>query len=310
MLKLIQNEWMKLWSKKATWIMVILLAVMIIGLSGLGKFMEGLNDSSAWIEDQKVELSQVEKELEATDLAEDKRVELLQQQEELQQDISFNVEYNIPSTREKAILDTSGVMSLVMLLMIVVSAGIVATEFSTGTIKMLLSRPVKRWKILTSKYLTVLLFGLLLTVVTYVFSVISAYIFYPAAEGSSILFNNSEIAISAVFGESIYLVVLSFAYVCVMATLAFMIGSVFRSSSLAIGISIFLYFTGTMIVMFLQDYAIAKYLVFAHGLDQYGMGYKMLESNTMPFSIAVLTAYVIVFLGISYATFVKRDITA
>jgi len=301
---------MKLWSKKATWTMVILLAVMIIGFSGLEKFMEGLNDNSAWTEDLKVELTQVEEELDTTDLAEDKKVELLQRQEELQENISYNVENNKPSTREKVILETSGAMSLVMLLMIIVSAGIVATEFSTGTIKMLLSRPVKRWKILTSKYLTVLLFGLLLTVVTFVFSFISAYIFFPAAEGSFVLFNNSEIAIGAVFGESMYLVMLSFVYVCVMATLAFMIGSVFRSSSLAIGVSIFLYFTSTMIVMFLQEFAFAKYLVFAHNLDQYGMGFKMLESNTMPFSIAVLTAYVIVFLGISYVTFMKRDITA
>ena len=310
MLKLIQNEWIKLWHKKGTWIAVILLAVLIIGLSGLGKFMEGKNNNSAWTEDLRVELEQVEEELSAADLAEDERVELIQRQKDIQQNINVNIQMSIPKTRENAILETAGAMSLVLLLMIITSAGIVASEFSQGTIKMLLSRPVKRWKILTSKYVTVLLFGLTLTFVTYVFSVISAYVFYPAAEGSSILFNNADIAVTSVWGESVYLLLLSFVYVCVMATLAFTIGSVFRSSAMAIGISIFLYFSGSMIVMFLQDYAIAKYILFAHDLMQYQSDYRILESNTMPFSIAVLVAYLVVFLAISYSTFIKRDITA
>ncbi|KAA0948743.1 ABC transporter permease [Sporosarcina sp. ANT_H38] len=310
MLKLIQNEWMKLWSKKGTWIMVILLVVMIVGVSGLGKLTEGLNNSEAWTADLRVELAQVEQELNATDLTEVEKSELITRQQEIEQNIVDSIEMSKPISREKIILDSFGMMSLVTLLMIIASAGIVASEFSQGTIKMLLSRPVKRWKILTSKYLTVLLFGLLLTVVTYVSSVVGAFIFYPAAEGSSIAFYNSEVAVTAVFGESAYLVLLAFVYVCVMATLAFMIGSVFRSSALAIGVSLFLFFSGSMIVMFLERYAVAKFVLFAHDLTQYELGYKVLESNTMLFSIAVLMAYVIVFLTISYTTFIKRDITA
>jgi len=301
---------MKLWSKKGTWVMVILLVVMIVGVSGLGKLTEGVNDSSAWTADLQKELAQVEQELGEADLAEDKKSELVARQQEIEANIVMNIEMSKPMNREKIILDSSGMMSIVMLLMIIASAGIVASEFSQGTIKMLLSRPVKRWKILTSKYLTVLLFGLLLTVVTYISSVVGAFIFYPAAEGSSVMFNDSEIAVTAVYGESIYLVLLAFVYVCVMATLAFTIGSVFRSSALAIGVSLFLFFTGSLIVMFLERFAVAKYILFAHNLTQYETGYQVLASNTMPFSVIVLISYVIVFLAISYTTFIKRDITA
>ncbi|MHA6259082.1 ABC transporter permease [Sporosarcina sp. CAU 1771] len=310
MLKLIQNEWMKLWSKKGTWVMVILLAVLIVGLSGLSKLMENLDDNSGWTDSLQEELTQVEGELNAPDLTEDRKFELIQRQEEVQENINFSIEASKPTTREHSILSAYGTMSFVLLLMIIASAGIVASEFSQGTIKMLLSRPVNRWKILTSKYITVLVFGLTLTAITYVFSVLSAYIFYPAAEGNSVLFNEVEIPVTAVLGESAYLVLLAFVYVGVMSTLAFMIGSVFRSSALAIGVSIFLFFTGSMIVMFLQDYAVAKFILFAHDLTQYGLDYKVLDTNTMPFSIAVLVAYVIVFLAISYTTFIKRDITA
>lgn len=290
--------------------MVVLLAVMIVGISGLGKLMEGSYDNSAWTADMQEELAQVEGELSEPDITEDRKVALIEQQDELQQNITLSIQSDVPTSREQSILGTSSMMSLVMLLMIIASAGIVASEFSQGTIKMLLSRPVKRWKVLTSKYLTVLLFGLLLTAITYLFSMASAYIFYLPAEGNSILFNESEIMVTAVFGETAYLVLLAFVYVVVMSTLAFMIGSVFRSSALAIGVSLFLFFTGSMIVMFLERFAAAKFILFAHDLTQYGIGYKVLESNTMPFSIAVLIAYTVAFLAISYTTFIKRDITA
>lgn len=290
--------------------MVILIAAMIVGLSGLLRLLNELNDYSSWTESLQQELVQVEEELASPDVTEEKKAELLQRQEEIGYEIESTMEMSKPKSSEEVILETSGMMSLVMLFMIIVAAGIVASEFSQGTIKMLLSRPVKRWKILTSKYVTVLLFGLTLTAITYVASVVSAYIFYPTAEGNSVLLYGSEIAVTAVFGKSIYLVLLAFVYVAVMSTLAFMIGSVFRSTALSIGISLFLYFTGSMIVMFLERFEFAKFILFAHDLAQYETGFKMLESNTMPFSIAVLLAYVVVLLVVSYTTFMKRDITA
>lgn len=290
--------------------MVILLAVMIVGLSGLSKFLETLNDNSGWMESLEEELAQVEEQLSAPNLEEEEKAELLEREANLQADIVYAIEVSQPQTREKVILDIYGMMSFILLLMIIASAGIVASEFSQGTIKMLLSRPVKRWKILTSKYLTIVLFGLTLTVIAFVCSVASAYVFYPAVEGNTVLFFNEEVAVNDVFGKSMYLILLEFAYVLVMSTLAFMIGSVFRSSALAIGISMFLYFSGSMIVMFLQDYAIAKYILFAHNLSQYEQGYGLLDNITMPFSIAVLVTYLVVFLVISYSTFIKRDITA
>ena len=135
--------------------MVILLVVMIVGVSGLVKLTEGLNNYESWTADLQEELVQVKQELGEVDLAEDKKSELIARQQEIEQNIDMNIEMSKPISREKTILDSSGMMSLVTLLMIIASAGIVASEFTQGTIKMLLSRPVKRWKIITSKYMTV-----------------------------------------------------------------------------------------------------------------------------------------------------------
>ena len=239
-----------------------------------------------------------------------KELILESQKQGLEETIVMNEEWNQPGSREGIIVNAYGTISLVTLFTIIASAGIVASEFSQGTIKMLLSRPVRRWKILTSKYVTILLFGLLLTVLTYVFTIISAFIFFPSAEGNSIIWSGADLELSAIWGKSAYMMFLSLVNVFMISTFAFMVGSVFRSTSLAVGLSIFLFFTGTMIVVFLEKFEIAKYIFFAHDLTQYEIGYKMLDSNTMPFSVVIVSVYVILFLAISYLTFSKRDVTA
>ncbi len=311
MLNLIKNEWMKLWSKKGTWTMVILLAVIIVGVMGIVKYSEGAFDETAWNAELEIQLEEVETALAEPDIEADEKANLEAEQADLQEMIAMNIESSKPVTRESLIADTFGMMAIVTLLTIIVASGIVSTEFSEGTIKMLLSRPVKRWKILTSKYVTVLLFCLLATAITYVASFVSAFIFFPGATESTITFSNQEIATSAYFGKSLYLLFLAFINAAIISTLAFTLGVVFRSTAMAIGISVFLYFTGGIIVAFLQEYEIAKYIIFAHtNLTQFETGYLTFPDMTMPFSVAVLLVYWVLFLVISYMMFGKRDVTA
>ncbi|MDN4606643.1 ABC transporter permease [Sporosarcina highlanderae] len=253
MLKLMQNEWMKLWNKKGTWVMVAIMIVMTAGMMSLMKYISTQNMGGNF-------------------------------------------------TRESMIGDPSSLGGTVLLLTVIVAAGIVASEFSQGTIKMLLTRPVKRWKILTSKFITVNLFGMFLMVIGYVVYILLAIVLFKSG---------TDQGLSDVWGKSLYMVLLSFGSVFVTSTFAFAVGSVFRSSSLAIGLSLFIYFTGTTISALLAKYEIAKYLLFTHmDLTQFETGMMLVEDMTMPFSLAVLGVYVVVFLVISYTSFVKRDVTA
>lgn len=210
------------------------------------------------------------------------------------------------------IKDLPANLSVITLFAVVVAAGIVATEFSQGTIKMLLTRPVKRWKILTSKLITVGIFAIALTVVLLVVGVISGYIFFDSIPGKDLEVVNGQIVDVSFWGRILLLTGLSLINVFVIATLAFMIGSVFRSSSLAIGISIFLMFMGVQITYMLARFEFVKYILFANtNLSQYiGNNQPMIEGLTMPFSIVVILVYVMVFLVISYWSFMKRDVTA
>ncbi len=313
MLKLIQNEWMKLWSKKGTWVMTGLLAVFIVGMFGLTKWIETKKDSSEqdWKVSVQEELAYTKEQLAMPTLATNERKRLEGNEKVYEHQLANSIEPLDSNSRERMIMDSAGIGSVVVLLVVIVAAGIVASEFSQGTIKMLLSRPVKRWKILTSKYVTVILFGVVLMLVGFGVSIISAYVIFQSGSGQELVWNGKEVVEVSVWGRGLYILLLSFANVFVTATFAFMIGSVFRSSSMAIGLSLFSYFMGNTVVMLLSKYEVVKYIVFTHmDLTMYESNFRIVEDITMPFSLAVLAVYLIMFLLISYTTFMKRDITA
>lgn len=206
---------------------------------------------------------------------------------------------------------TGGMLTLVTLFTVIVAASIVSNEFSTGTIKMLLTRPVSRAKILTSKLLTTFIFGLLLFVVNVGVSALVGLILFGGSTGAELEVVNGQVVEKAVWNDLAYHYLLSGGDFVMSILFAFLVGSVFRSSSLAIGLTIFLSFSGGMVVMFLSKFKIVKYIWLTHSdLTQYEHASSILDGITMPFSLTILAIYAVVFLVISYMSFMKRDVTA
>lgn len=332
MFKLVQNEWMKLWSKKGTWVLVGLLILFISSMLLLTKWIQSTNEKSVesetpngsvdvsvqveeglhtWQDEVNMELMMTTDRLRESSITKEEKERLESKVKVLEYRIAENVAPVESNSRERIVMDSAGIGSIAVLLTVIVAAGIVATEFSQGTIKMLLSRPVKRWKILTSKYIVVNLFGLLLMITGFVVSIICSYLLFEAGSGQELQWNGTEIVEVSAWSKGLYTLLLSFGNVFITSTFAFMIGSVFRSSSLAIGLSLFIYFTGSTVVMLLSKYEIVKYIVFTHmDLTIYQTDYRIVEDVTLSFSLAVLAAYLVLFLLISFVTFIKRDVKA
>ncbi|MBU0903626.1 MAG: ABC transporter permease [Firmicutes bacterium] len=315
MLNLIRNEWMKLWHKKATWIMAGLLVLILIGVSGIGKWAQSNmmqpENQPTW--EQNLTETQAFTKAQLAEPNIDKEFK-----KQLEEDLAI-IDYRLsqneppidPGSREQHILDSNTMLSLVLMFAVIAAASIVAAEFSQGTIKMLLSRPVKRWKILTSKYVTTILYALVLTVIAIISAVIAGFIFYDSGSGVLLDVQDGKVVEISYWGRVIALYALQFVGVIVFTTFAFAIGSVFRTSSLAIGLSIFLLFMGPNIVFFLREYEFTKYILFTHiDLTGYITGNMFVQDITWPFSVAVLLMYMLLFLFISYWSFTKRDITA
>ena len=196
---------------------------------------------------------------------------------------------------------------------IIIAAGIVAGEFNSGTIKLLLIRPLKRWKILVSKYLAVLLFALDALIILFIASFIVGGIVYGFSGASQPYLGFRDGNVIEI--NMLWHIFTTYAYACVnllmMVTFAFMISTVFRNNSLAVGISLFLLFTGNALVGFLSQHSWVKYILFANtNLMVYVDGAPVAKGMTMTFSLLVLAAYFIGFNVISWLVFSKRDVAA
>jgi len=227
----------------------------------------------------------------------------------------YRIQNDIPPVSQKSLWGfvsaSKGSISLIALFVIIIGAGTVALEFSSGTIKLLLIRPVKRWKILLSKYIATLLSALGMLILLFVVSFILGGIVF-SFEGVTqpyLAYTNGVVQETNIIVQTLVHYGLACAEMLMMVTFAFMVSAVFRNNALAIGLSLFLLYTGNVLVMIFSKYAWVKYILFANtNLSQYIDGVPVTEGMTMGFSLAVLAVYFVIFNLISWITFIKRDI--
>ena len=293
--------------------MVAMLILVILVPAGITKYYEVKSPvEGTWQEIEQQAIQSYKERLAGEDLTEEDKA-YFQEQMAISE---YRLANDAPSQKDSSLVSfmsfTSGMLTLVTLFTVITAASIVSSEFSTGTIKMLLTRPMSRAKVLTSKLLTTFLFGLLLYVVNVVVSALVGLVLFGMGTGVELEIVNEQVVEKGVWGDLAYHYLLSGGDFVMSTLFAFLIGSVFRSSSLAIGLTMFLSFTGGMIVMFLSRYDIVKYIWLTHSdLTQYEHGGgSIIADVTMPFSLTVLAIYALVFLVISYSTFMKRDVTA
>ncbi|OIJ19189.1 hypothetical protein BKP45_13580 [Anaerobacillus alkalidiazotrophicus] len=187
-------------------------------------------------------------------------------------------------------------------LCIIIAGDIVSSEFSTGTIKLILIRPASRLKILLTKYVSVLLF----IVVVVSVHLLSSMIF------GGIFFFNSIVALDPSLIMNIILRYgFGFIEIVVVCSLAMMLSVVTRSSVFSVSIPIFLLMSITLLLELLAHYQIqvGKYILLANtNLTQHFLGRPLFEGMTLPFSVMNITVHMIVFFIVSTAIFSRRDV--
>jgi ABC-2 type transport system permease protein len=210
--------------------------------------------------------------------------------------------------------ENMGAIGFIGVFTIIIAAGMVSSEFSWGTIKLLLIRPIHRSKILLSKYITVVLFGIMMLTVLYVVSAAVGLALFglPKETTPHLAFVNGEVIERSLYLHLIGDYLLTSIDVLMLSTMAFMISTVFRNSSLAIGLSLFLMFMGGTITMLLAGRCEwAKYILFANtNLAVYFDGVPPIEGMTLTFSIIMLLLYFALFQLLAFFVFAKRDVAA
>jgi ABC-2 type transport system permease protein len=313
LLNLLLNENMKIYRRLRTWLLVavviIITAAMLIIIHQTQKAPQDDGNWKTAVE-QRIEDNQ---RLSEQAILQSDRAAI---EAELHVD-QYRLEHNEPPSDRSlwgGVLNAVQMINLVTIFTVVIAADSVAGEFSGGTIKMLLIRPATRSKILLAKYLSIFSFAVLLLVALFGSSfLISGLLEGFGDVGAPYLYaDSSGIVHEAKMASH---VLSTYGYQCIqlimIVTMAFMISTVFRSSSIAIASSIGIMFLGYAIGAFLTRYSWAKYYLFANiDLTQYLNGRPMIEGMTMPFSIVVLICYFLIFNVLSWVVFNKRDVGA
>lgn len=213
-----------------------------------------------------------------------------------------------------AFTTSPSVVSFVGLLIIIIAGSIVAAEFSNGTIKFLLINPRSRGKILISKYITVITAGLVMIVLCFIVSLLTAGLMFGFGEAGATYVKTTAGETTAVpgilyiFGQYM----LKGVYVLVMATFSFALSSLVKSSSLAIGLGIFAMTMGESVVMMLkQAFGIdaVRYTIFAnYDIQSIASGQTIFAGQTIGFALIIIAIHMVVFLLTAWDGFTRRDV--
>ncbi|MDQ8733029.1 ABC transporter permease [Paenibacillus sp. LHD-38] len=212
-----------------------------------------------------------------------------------------------------AFMESSILFLLVTIFTVVIAAGGVAEEFTSGTIKLLLIRPWSRSKILLSKYISIMIFALLLAILLFGSTLLVNWICFGINASPDIkpTFVGEEGSDALSYMLKYY--GLTLISLVVTVTLAFMLSTIFRSSGLAIGMALFLLLgvNSFIALIAMLDYKWIDYLLFIHlNLTQYLDGNPMREGMTMGYSIGVLGVYYVIFIVLTWYIFSKRDVAS
>jgi ABC-2 type transport system permease protein len=206
------------------------------------------------------------------------------------------------------------------LMVMVIAADLVSSERSAGTIKLLLTRPVKRWKILFSKY-----FALVLTISIIIFMfgllsyIISGFVFGYKGWSAPILTGFTSkagelITSSAQMIPQWQYLLMEFSLVwfvaVIVGTITFMLSVLIRSTPVGMGVMLAALISGAILSNMVSSWESAKYFFMINlDLTAYLAGNAPpIEGMTLGFSLVVLTITGLVAILISFIVFMKQDV--
>ncbi len=213
-----------------------------------------------------------------------------------------------------------GISLFLPLLVIILAADIVSSEHSLGTIKLLLTRPVPRWKILLSKYIALLLnisFVMILTIL--LCYLISGIIFgykgwtFPVISGFQSKGEELITDYVHVLPQWKYILMaygLAWFICIVIGTLSFMVSVLMKNTASSMGVMLAALISGNLLEQVAHSWPALKYSAFTHlRLTDYLAGNtSLIPGMSLPFSLTVLSAWAIVSLVIAFATFTRQDV--
>ena len=332
MVRLVENEVAKIICKRRIHVIVAILLV-IICLFAYGEHYTisrmqervavemGIENSTEWENLIRQQLTDLERRMDNPYIPEEGRASLRVRIDQL----SFYLDKGInpiSPTSAKFMGDfmEQSILLLLPLMIIILAADIVSGEFNNGTIKLLLTRPVQRWKILLSKLWALIMMEMVVIIsIAFISCLVSLVVFReggfdePVITGFKILEGSLDASQIRTIPRWQYLVmVYSIGYYVafVIGCLSLMVSVMVKSTSASIGIMMSALIGGSFLSLFIADWKITRYLFTVNmNLVSFLSGeFIIFEGLSMTFSTLVLLAWATGALFLAFLKFTREDI--
>lgn len=332
MYKLIENEAFKMIGKKRLYIALGILFIMVAAFA-YGQYKStdriisqiaarsGVATINEWDKIVEQQVIILKKDVDNPYLDEERRARSRVRMEQLQYFLDNDMNpYSVTGPTFITKFLSMTISLFLPLLMILLAADIVSGELGAGTIKLLLVQGVPRWKILLSKYITLLMFEAVVLFFAVAFSFGVAGIFFgfggwtePVSTGFKAFAGKLLTSdIVNVPQWKFILMSLGLAYYVSVAvgTVSFMISVLVKSTVASIGIMLSTMLGGALLSRFLEDWGLPRYLFVTNLnlIDYISGSLRPVVGMNMSFSICVLGIWIIGSIGVSFVYFSKRDI--
>jgi ABC-2 type transport system permease protein len=323
--KLIQNEMMKLIAKKRLIVIAIIIGVLVV-LFTYAQYKQvetqreklGTSDWRTILQQQIVDTTNRLSSSRITDeWKKQLQISLQQQQYYLDHDIN-PAEPGAPTFMR--VFFENSIDLFIPLMVMVIASDLVSSEHSLGSIKLLLTRPVRRWKVLLSKYITLCLAVSLIIAIAGVLSyLISGLVFGYSGWGAPILtgfnvtesgLNTSEVKLLSLWKFLLMDFGLVWFVSIVVGTLSFMLSVLIRSTAAGMGVMLAALISGAILSNMVSSWESAKYFFMVNlRLTDYMKGSAPpIEGMNLSFSMMVLFVWWAAALLVSFVVFTKKDV--
>lgn len=332
MYNLVKNEVIKIVYKKRVFIIFGILLILVV-LFAYGQYYTanknkeqlekriGISQTYDWKMLTGQQIINQKNRLESAYVTENEKASINVRISQLQYAIDNNTNpIDINAARFSITFMEQAIYMFLPLLIIMLAADMVSGESTNGTIKLLLTRVVPRWKILLSKFIALVMLELVVLAFTLLASIIVAGLFFgfggwmePVTVGFKVIGGklDSSSVINLPQWQNIVLVyALAFFVSLVISCISFMVSVLVKSTATSIGIMMSTLVGGTFLSFFLSDWDIIRYFFMVNlRLTDYLSGnVQPIDGINMSFSIIVLVVWGIGALSVSFIRFTKQDI--
>ncbi|AZU61760.1 ABC transporter permease [Neobacillus mesonae] len=323
--KLVQNEMMKLIAKKRLVVIALIIGVLVV-LFTYAQYKQvqtqreklGTSDWRTILQQQIVDTTN---RLSSSRISDEwkKQLQISLQQQQYYLDHDINPAEPGAPTFMRIFLENS-IDLFIPLMVMVIASDLVSSEHSLGTVKLLLTRPVRRWQVLLSKYITLCLaVSLIIAIAGFLSYAISGFVFGYKGFGTPILtgfnvtdegLNTSDVKLLSLWKFLLMDFGLVWFVAIVVGTLSFMLSVLIRSTAAGMGVMLAALISGAILNNMVSSWESAKYFFMVNlRLTDYMKGNAPpIEGMNLSFSMSVLLVWWAAALFVSFIVFTKKDV--